>query len=444
MGTVDGSLVVCLAASDFVDNRIPGSQNMSPQSEKTGQRSTIRTLHEWHDYIVQSEDREQWGELSPGAMWLRFRRAVRRTATAEPVRAWLGEAHTYASKYADLVAEWTGRPQVGQLRQMAWLALRHGVPPKAYYSYKLYRPDRFEKADRYIYHEPKVRLNKFLLGRTRDRIAFDMKDKRSWFEWARNHNVPAPRPVVSFDEGEVRDWRSGGYNHLPDVDLFSIWVDVYRGEGAQAWSFDEGRYFDVQDSSVSLTDEELIARLSEKSRVRPVVLMERVSNHPGWQGFTSGGLATCRFVTGRFPERKPRPIVANLKMPRSDSIVDDISAGGLAAPIDMHNGTLGPAVTAFPESVGDRIHTHPDTGASITGTSLPFWSDIIDLTISTHKKMPNAPFVGWDVTVTKGGGAMIIEPNDGWGASTSEKPGGIPLSDTQYQNMYDRWMESLI
>jgi hypothetical protein len=326
---------------------------------------------------------------------------------------------------------------------MAWLALRHGVPPKAYYSYKLYRPDRFEKADRYIYHEPKVRLNKFLISRTRDRIAFNMKDKRSWFEWALNYNVPAPRPVVTFDDGEVQDWWCGCPTHLPDVDLFSIWVDVYRGEGAQAWSFDDGRYVDVEDSSVSLTDEELIARLSEKSREHPVVLMERVNNHPEWQGLTSGGLATCRFVTGRFPDGKPRPIVANLKMPRSGSIVDDISAGGLAAPVDMDNGTLGPAVTAFPESVGERLHTHPDTGASITGTPLPFWSEIVDLTINTHKKMPNAPFVGWDVTVTEGG-AMIIEPNDGWGASTSEKPGGIPLSDTQYKDMYDRWMKSLI
>jgi hypothetical protein len=287
---------------------------------------------------------------------------------------------------------------------MAWLALRYGVSPKAYYSYKLYRPDRFEKAGRYIYHEPKVRLNKFLIDRTRDRISFDMKDKRSWFEWALNHEVPTPRPVVSFDEGEVQDWWNKGTSCLPDADLFSIWVDVYRGEGAQAWFFENGRYVNVEDSSKSFTEEELITRLSEKSWERPVVLMERVHNHPEWQGLTSGGLATCRFVTGRYPGEKPRPIVANLKMPRGDSIVDDISAGGLAAPVDMHNGTLGPAVTAFPESVGDRIHTHPDTGASMTGTPLPFWWDIVDLTINTHKKMPNALFVGWDVTVAEKGG----------------------------------------
>jgi hypothetical protein len=325
---------------------------------------------------------------------------------------------------------------------MAGLALRHGVPPKAYYSYKLYRPDRFEKAGRYIYHEPKVRLNKFLIDRTRDRISFDMKDKRSWFEWALSHEVPTPRPVVCFDKGEVQDWWHDGSSRLPDVDLFSIWVDVHRGEGAQAWFFENGRYVNVEDSSKRFTEEELITCLSEKSRERPVVLMERVHNHPEWQGLTSGGLATCRFVTGRFPGKSPEPIIANLKMPRDGSIVDTISAGGLAAPIDLQDGTLGPAVTGFPEPIGDCIHTHPDTGADITGSEIPFWVDITDLAVTTHQKMSDAPFVGWDVTVTEQG-PMIIEPNDGWGALGTEKPGGVPLSSTIYQDMYDSWIANL-
>lgn len=440
MDMVDGLLVVYSDISASVDNRILGPYYIMPfQLSGTGQRSTTRTLHEWHDFIVRSKRRKQWKEVSLGAIWLQVRQAVRRAAKIGPIRTWWTNARTHANHYADLVAEWTGRSRMEQLRQMAWLTLRHGVSPKAYYSYKLYRPDRFEKAGLYIYHEPKVRLNKFLVDLTRDRVSFDMKDKRNWFRWALNHNVPTPRPVVFFDKGEVQNWWNDGYSSLPDADLFSIWVDVYRGEGAQAWSFENGRYVDVENSSASLTEEELIARLSEKSRERPVVLMERVRNHSEWQGFTSGGLATCRFVTGRFPEERPEPIVANLKMPRDDSIVDDISAGGLAAPVDLHDGTLGPAVTGFPEPLGDWVHAHPDTKADITGAELPFWSDVVDLAVTTHQKMPNAPFVGWDVTVTVEG-PIIVEPNDGWGASTAEKPGGVPLSHTIYQDMYDSWI----
>lgn len=416
---------------------------MSYQSGGADQRSPTRTLHEWHDYIVRKRNREKFEEASLGAIWLWFRKAVRCMATVEPVRTWWRGAHTYSNKYADLVTEWTDRSRAEQLRQMARLALRNGVSPKPYYSYKLYRPDRFEKAGRYIYHEPKVRLNQLLIRHTRDKVSFDMKDKRSWFTWALNHDVPTPRPVVSFDKGEVQNWWDDNPSSLPDTDLFSIWVDVYRGKGAQAWSFRNGFYADVKNPSVRLTQKELTARLSETSRERPVILMERVYNHPKWKGFTSGGLATCRFVSGRFPGGGTKPIVANLKMPREGSIVDDISAGGLAAPIDLHDGTLGPAVTAFPESVGDRIHTHPDTGAEITGAELPFWADVVDLALTTHEKMPNAPFVGWDVTVTEKG-PMIIEPNDGWGASTAEKPGGIPLSDTIYEKMYDRWVKKLM
>jgi len=375
-------------------------------------------------------------------MWLWLNQTVRRAVKVEPVRRWWAEARAYASKYAGLVADWTGSSHVEQMRQMAWLALRHGVSPKAYYSYKLYRPNRFEKAGRYLYHEPKVRLNNFLLNRTRDRVSFDMGDKRSWFAWAQNHDIPTPHPIVSFDEGTVQDWwDERSPKGLPETDLFSIWVDVYRGEGAQVWSFEDGRYTDIQDPSVCLTENGLITHLSEKSTERPVVCMERIYNHPKWQKFTSGGLATCRLVTGRLPGGEPKAITAKLKMPRNGSIVDSMPAGGLAAPIDLRDGTLGATVSKYPEAIGDHIHVHPDTGAKVVDRVLPRWPSIVELAISTHRKIPNAPFVGWDVTLTREG-PSIVEPNDGWGAG-GQISGGVPLPDTIYQKMYDSWANNI-
>jgi hypothetical protein len=323
---------------------------------------------------------------------------------------------------------------------MAILTLRHGVSPKDYYGYKLYRPGRFEKAGRYLYHEDKVRLNNFLIGLTQDRVSFDMGDKRSWFAWAQDHDTPTTRPIVSFDERRVQNWWDGRSSKgLPETDLFSIWVDAYRGRGAQVWSFEDGLYTDVEDPSVRFTERELIAHLSEMSKERPIVCMERMYNHPKWQKFTSGGLVTCRLVTGRFPGGKPKTITAKLKMPRNGSIVDCMPAGGLAAPIDLCDGILGAAVSKYPEAIGDRTHVHPDTRAEIAGTTLPRWPSIVDLAISTHREIPNAPFVGWDVTLTREG-PSIVEPNGGWGAG-GQISGGIPLSDTVYQKMYDSWME---
>lgn len=399
-----------------------------------------RTLHEWADYVNRLQRRIERKRSNKGACqwWL-----LRRVSTAQYLRMWWKQARTHAHEYGDLVTEWTGYSRIEQLRQMATLALRDGVCPKEYYSYKLYRAERFEQAGRYLYHEPKVRLNKLLLDRTEDHSPFNIGDKRSWLTWAQKNDIPTPCPVASFDDGDVKNWwDSGSLEDLPPKDLFSIWVDVYRGRGAQAWSFENGTYTDIESSNIRFTEDELIKYLSRKSKERPVILLERLYNHPKMTSFTSGGLATCRLVTGRFPGEGPRPIVANLKMPRGGAVVDDISAGGLAAPVNLSDGTIGLAVSGFPEPLGDRIHTHPDTGAEITGALFPFWNSVIDLAITAHKEMRNVPFVGWDITVTTEG-PTIIEPNDGWGASTAEKPGGVPLPDSIYEDMYDVWIRKL-
>lgn len=405
---------------------------MSSQPTETTPYSPSRTLHGWHNYIMWGGREQWWG------------RRVPRRAIALYRDDWLNTARSYADSYAGVVTDLTGRTYTEQLAQMGVLAIRHGVWPKQYYSYQLYRPDRYEQAGDYIYHIPKVDLNNYLIERTSDDICFNMKDKRSWFAWALDHDVPTPQPVASFEDGDITQWNwNGDPQELPKYDLFSIWVDAYRGEGAQVWLFDNGGYVDEDDSSTRVTGSQLLDLLAEKSKQRPVILMERIRNHQEMRGLTSGGLATCRFVTGRFPGDNPEPILANLKMPRGTSIVDDISAGGIAAPVSLRDGTLGPAVSGFPESSGDEFHAHPDTGETISGTQLPHWDEVVDLALRTHRRMPNAPFVGWDITVAEQG-PIIVEPNDGWGASTAEKPSGRPLRHTLYEPMYDAWMLQLV
>lgn len=405
------------------------------------EKSPSRTLHEWADYAEEVEQRKRRRHAGTYQWW--FGRAAH-VLTAGKLRTWWREAYTCASDYGDLVAEWTGHSHVEQFGQMAILTLRHGVSPKDYYSYRLYRPERYEKADRYLYHKPKVRLNRCLIGRTSDNVSFNMRDKRSWFKWALKHDIPTPSPLASFDGGEITPFQwSGESNSLPETDLFSIWTDMWTGKGAHAWIYKNGHYRDVQNSELYFTAPELIEYLASNSKSHPTVLQERVENHPELQGFTSGGLATSRLVTGRFPEKDPEPILATLKMPSGNAVVDQMKAGGITAPVDIDDGTLQPAVSAFPQPSGDLFHIHPDTGCQITGSEFPFWDDVVELALNTHQQLPNAPFVGWDITVTTEG-PMIIEPNDDWGASGTEKPSGIPLTGTAYEAMYDAWMQKFI
>ena len=411
---------------------------MPDSSDKQVEQIPVsRTLHEWYDYIQ--------AERAKGVSWRTrvwwMRQWIYRVGTAERLRIWWENARSNADKYGSLVEQWTGKSRSVQLMEMARLKLKHDVPPEYYYTYKLYRGERAEKAGRFVRHNRQVRLLQYLIEHVypEDRPT---GDKRTWHRWAEEHDVPVPRVLATFEDGKLIPWHwDGKIRSLPARDLFSKWTNLWRGIGAECWLNRNGAYENIQDTSVRLDAAALVSHLKEKSLERPVILQERVRNHPSIQRFTSGGLATSRLVTGRFPNEEPQPIIATLKIPTNGAIVDSGSTGkSLASHVDISSGTLGPGISAAPHPDGDLLHTHPNTGAAITGTTYPHFDDLLDLAVSTHSKLPGIAFVGWDVAITEDG-PMIIEPNNGWGASGAEKAPGIPLADTLYQPMYDAWMQ---
>ena len=398
-----------------------------------------RTLHEWYNYI--EAERRQGVNWRTRLWWIR--QWMYRTGTLDLVRTWWKNARKESSKYAALVEKWTGLTPHEQLAEMARLKIRHGTTPADYYSYRLYRPDRQEKAMRYVGHNRQVRLIRYLIENVypEDRPT---GDKRVWHRWAAQHDVPTPRVLATFSDGEITPWDwDGDPASLPPMDLFCKWTNLYQGKGAECWLFEDGAYVDMQNRTQSMTGPNLIRHFTQKSFERPLILQDRVRPHAKLEPFTSGALPTARLVTGRFPGEEPQPITAVFKIPMGNVVVDNISAdGNLAVPVDIKRGRLGPAITSTPDVLGDTVDAHPDTNCKINGEVVPHWKGIVQLARSTHAMLREIPFVGWDVTLTREG-PIIIEPNNGWGAAGIEKASGTPLTDTLYQPMYDAWMWKL-
>ena len=399
-----------------------------------------RTLLEWYDYI--EAERRRGVNWRTRLWWIR--QWMYRTGTLEPARTWWKNAQEESSMYAALVHDWTGLSPQKQLAQMARLKIRHGTTPADYYSYRLYRPERQDKAGRYIGHNRHVRVIRYLIDSVYPPDG-PTGDKCNWHRWATQHDVPTPRVLATFSDGEITPWDwDGDPASLPPVDLFCKWTNLYQGKGAECWLFEDGAYVDMQNRTQAMTGPDLVHHFKRKSLQRPLILQERVRPHAKLEPFTTGALPTTRLVTGRFPGEDPQPIIAALKMPCGDAVVDNLSsADNVVAPIDVNTGTLGTAITRKPHGLGDRVHAHPDTGAQINGHMLLSWGEVVNLAIATHGKLRGIPFVGWDVTLTREG-PMIIEPNNGWGAAGTEKPSGTPLTDTLYQPMYDAWMRQII
>jgi hypothetical protein len=71
-----------------------------------------------------------------------------------------------------------------------------------------------------------------------------------------------------------------------------------------------------------------------------------------------------------------------------------------------------------------QLTVHPDTKKELTGTKLTCASDAVAVCTDAHRRlMPNVPAIGWDVAVSKGHGAVLLEAN---------------LSCNFFGGMYDR------
>jgi hypothetical protein len=82
--------------------------------------------------------------------------------------------------------------------------------------------------------------------------------------------------------------------------------------------------------------------------------------------------------------------------------LDAFFRGGVAAPIDIPTGRMGPAL-ALPREGRRSIEAHPDTGARITGVAIPGWQAICEHMLGVARQLPFLPYIGWDIIVTDDG-----------------------------------------
>jgi hypothetical protein len=106
---------------------------------------------------------------------------------------------------------------------------------------------------------------------------------------------------------------------------------------------------------------------------------------------------------------------------------DNWSGGGISARVDLATGRLGPG--RMNPLKGDRRQaiyaSHPDTGAQIEGTVLPYWNRIRDTVLSAATSMPFNRIVGWDVLVDQDEVPVILEANGNADIDLHQVHGGL-------------------
>ena len=101
--------------------------------------------------------------------------------------------------------------------------------------------------------------------------------------------------------------------------------------------------------------------------------------------------------------------------------VDNFSAGGIAAPIDIETGTVyKPAVKKMGS---EKYIAHPVTNTPILGFRIPYWKEVKKMINDACSVVPQVKTIGWDIAISENG-PIIIEGNDNWDKDVFQIPYG--------------------
>lgn len=131
------------------------------------------------------------------------------------------------------------------------------------------------------------------------------------------------------------------------------------------------------------------------------LIEECIVPHPFFAEIYDDGVPDFRVIT-----LKNQPVMAMLRMPTSKSDGKaNLHQKGVGIGVDMKKGTLTQVYD------GKRYsHHHPDNPSIVFGKVIPYWKEIMELSIATSKAFP-LNFLGIDLVIDRRKGPQIMEVN---------------------------------
>jgi len=305
------------------------------------------------------------------------------------------------------VARKYGRPVHRQLLDQLHLYLTGGVLPPWYYIFELHRrPDAATARDFFYRWESKAGVLRLLKEGALTPMS-ELNDKAEFARQCRDHQIRTALVLAILRDGEVH---SLAQLEEFDADLFVKPVTGRGGKGAQRWDrAGPGLY--RGSSGQKITRDELLSQLSEKSRRTPMLLQQRLENHPDLEPLNNGALSTVRVLTCLNEKGHPEIIGAATRMAiGANHVVDNLHAGGIAAGVNLETGTLGRASNLGADARLGWHDRHPVSGARIAGTRLPMWDEVREFALRAHRAFSDRVLVGWDIAITPDG-PVLVEGN---------------------------------
>ncbi len=345
------------------------------------------------------------------------------TALWIAVLVWHGSREWF--KWHRDIAKTVGVHSAAQIKRMIIASLVYNVSPLYFYGYALYKQENLAKAALYITDVEMGHLLPALSWANKADLG-PISQKHHFADFCAVNGLNTAKTIsVTGPEKEAP-------SSLPPVDLFLKPVNDFSGHGIEMWLYDNAAKTWRRGES-SFDEAEMLDYLRSKYSERLYIVQERLVTAPDLSDLTDKALCTCRVVTYKYPDGQPEVLAASLRMPVGASEVDNVSQGGIAAPMNAATGVLGHAIA--PRHAGVRYERHPRTGSLIAGRRIANWQEVASLCRRAHACVPDFAFLGWDVALADEG-ARLIECNVWFAPRVIQIDGHKPLGDTIFPDVF--------
>jgi hypothetical protein len=324
-----------------------------------------------------------------------------------------------------------GKSPLRQFLEQFAVAAAWRIPPLWYYTFDLFDDERRAHAGDYLQRvQVKPFIYRWLVDRKQRRDkAVPFASKTHFSRLCAERGLRAGTVIATVGKAGV-SFIDPAMTSLPPRDLF-VKIKLGRGgRGAEKWSYESGMFRDADGRSLSAA--ELAEHLKRRAALEKRVVEYCLTSHSGLADLSLGALATARILTVRDEQGGIEATHAVFRMPqRPGALVDNIHAGGIAAPVDLATGALGRAT-----DLGVRVDSgwhdrHPVTGAPIEGRILPFWPEALELAKRAHDLIGDRVVVGWDVAILEDG-PCLIEGNGKPDVDLMQRPHRTGLGNSRF------------
>jgi alpha-L-glutamate ligase-like protein len=131
------------------------------------------------------------------------------------------------------------------------------------------------------------------------------------------------------------------------------------------------------------------------------MIQQRVLIHPAFEPIAYKGIPDIRVVLYR-----NEPAMAMLRLPTKESNGRaNLHQGGIGTGVDLDTGLTNHSVQR-----NRMVECHPDTGAALASTPVPYWERILDMSKRVAEAV-GLGYVGVDIVIDANEGPLLLEAN---------------------------------